>query len=137
MKFCYQCGRLTAGEPLFCSSCGRTYNVKLCPRLHVNPRSAEVCSQCGSRDLSTPQPRISFLWKVLEFLAKVFLGIVLAYISFAVLVALLQEPRIQSGLFILGILIGVLWWLWSELPEWFRKLVRRSLRRKERIHEHK
>jgi hypothetical protein len=73
----------------------------------VNPRSAEVCSQCGSRDLSTPQPKISFWWKVIEFLAKVFLGVALAYISVAVLVALLQEPQVQSGLVILGILIGV------------------------------
>ena len=64
MKYCYECGRVTAGEPLFCQFCGRTYNVKLCPRLHVNPRFAEVCSQCGSRDLSTPQPKVSVWWRI-------------------------------------------------------------------------
>ena len=31
MKYCYQCGRMTAGEPLYCQLCGRTYDVKLCP----------------------------------------------------------------------------------------------------------
>jgi hypothetical protein len=30
--------------------------VKFCPRLHPNPRGAEFCRRCGSRDLSLPQP---------------------------------------------------------------------------------
>ena len=58
MTYCYNCGHMTAGEPLFCGKCGRTYDVKLCPRLHPNPRGAEVCARCGSRELSTPQPKI-------------------------------------------------------------------------------
>jgi hypothetical protein len=135
MRYCYECGRLTAGEPLFCNSCGRSYDVKLCPRMHPNPRSAEVCSQCGSRDLSTPQPKVSFWWKAGELLVKVVAGIFLVYVSLMGFVALLQRPEVQGGLFVLGILLGILWWLWSELPEWFRKLVRRSLKRKERSHE--
>jgi uncharacterized membrane protein YvbJ len=135
MKFCYQCGRMTAGEPLFCSSCGRSYDVKLCPRLHANRRCAEVCSQCGSRELSTPQPRISIWWKVLEFLAKVFFGVLLVYLSLAGFVALVKTPQFQHALFVFGILIGLLWWLWSLLPEFFQKIVRRSLTRKERRHE--
>ena len=80
MKYCYECGRITAGEPRFCQFCGRTYDVKLCPRRHENPRFAEVCSQCGSRDLSTPQPKVSFLWRVLEFLARVMVGLLIAYV---------------------------------------------------------
>ncbi len=135
MKFCYQCGRMTAGEPLYCNSCGRSFDVKLCPRHHPNPRIAEVCSQCGSRELSTPQPRISVWWKVLEFLAKVISGVLLVYLTLAGFVALLKTPQFQNALIVFGILIGLLWWLWSLLPEWFRKLVRRSLRRKERGHE--
>jgi len=126
---------MTAGEPLFCSSCGRSYSVKLCPRLHANSRSAEVCSQCGSRELSTPQPRVSVWWKVLEFLAKIVFGVFLVYLTLAGFVALLTTPQFQNALFVFGILIGLLWWLWSLLPEWFRKLVRRSHRRKERGHE--
>jgi RNA polymerase subunit RPABC4/transcription elongation factor Spt4 len=135
MKFCYQCGRMTPGEPLYCNSCGRSYDVKLCPRAHVNPRSAEVCSQCGSREFSTPQPRVSVWWKVLEFLAKVVLGVFLVYLSLAGFLALLRTPQFQTALIVFGILMGLLWWLWSLLPEWFRKLVRRSIRRKERSHE--
>ena len=135
MKYCYQCGRLTAGEPLYCNSCGRSYNVKLCPRHHPNPRSAEVCSQCGSRELSTPQPRVSFWWKVLEVLVEIALGIVLVLVSLSAIVALLRMREVQNGLLMLAIPLALLWWLWSQLPEWFRKLVRRSLRRKERNHE--
>jgi hypothetical protein len=135
MKFCFQCGRVTPGEPLYCNSCGRSYDVKLCPRAHVNPRSAEVCSQCGSREFSTPQPRVSVWWKVLEFLAKVVLGVFLVYLSLAGFLALLRTPQFQTALIVFGILMGLLWWLWSLLPEWFRKLVWRSIRRKERSHE--
>jgi hypothetical protein len=69
MKYCYHCGRITTGEPLFCMFCGRTYDVKLCPRLHVNARFADCCSQCGSRELSTPQPKVSFYRKAAETLA--------------------------------------------------------------------
>jgi len=135
MKYCYQCGRATMGEPLFCQFCGRSYDVKLCPRQHPNPRYAEVCSQCGSRELSTPQPRVSFWWHVLEFLVRVFFGILLIYLSLAVLIALLKTPMVQAGLVCLGLLLLVLWALWMMLPEWFRKLVHRALRRKERRHE--
>jgi RNA polymerase subunit RPABC4/transcription elongation factor Spt4 len=135
MKYCYQCGRMTAGEPLFCSSCGRTYGVKLCPRLHANPRSADVCSQCGSRDLSTPEPRVSLWWKVAEFLVRVSLGALLALATVGLLLAMLRSPEVQNGLLVMAILVGLLWWLWSQLPDWFRKLVRRALKRKERGRE--
>jgi hypothetical protein len=135
MKFCYQCGRVTAGEPIFCGSCGRSFDVKLCPRLHQNPRYAEVCSRCGNRELSTPQPRVPFGWKILEFLVRVFLGVALVLVSIAVLLALLRRPEVQAGLIIIAIPLGVLWWLWSLLPEWFRKLIHKSIRRKERERE--
>lgn len=139
MKYCYQCGRMTAGDPLFCNTCGRSYNVKLCPRLHPNPRSAEVCSQCGNRELSQPQPRASFWSRVVACLVIGSAGLVLAYLFVAVLLELLREllakPEIQGGILGLAILLGLLAWLWSELPDWFRKLVRRLLKRKERSRE--
>jgi hypothetical protein len=135
MKFCYQCGRASAGDPLFCTKCGRTYGVRLCPRLHRNSRFAKVCSQCGSRELSQPEPAVSFWWKVLEFLLKVGFGALLVYLTLAGVAALLRMREVQSGLIVFGILVGLLWWLWSLIPEWIRKLVGRSLKRKERSDE--
>jgi hypothetical protein len=124
MKYCYQCGHMTAGEALFCNSCGRSYDVKLCPRLHVNPRSAECCSQCGSRELSTPQPKIPMYLRLVALLARLGLGLLLFYATLSLLVALLRSPQVQQSLVAMGLLLVVLWVLWSKLPDWFREAIR-------------
>jgi RNA polymerase subunit RPABC4/transcription elongation factor Spt4 len=134
MRYCYHCGRLTPGEPLFCQNCGRTYDVKLCSRLHVNSRSAEVCSHCGSRDLSTPQPKVPLWTKAFEFFLRGVVAILSLFLGLVILLALLKgilgSPRGQLALLVLGFLALALYWLWETLPEWIRKLVRRSLGRK-------
>jgi predicted amidophosphoribosyltransferase len=135
MKFCYQCGKASAGDPLFCTKCGRTYDVRLCPRLHRNSRFAKACSQCGSRELSQAQPQVSLWGRVLEFLAKVAVGVFLVYVSLTALLDILRRPQFQAGLLIVGVLIGLLWWVWSQLPEWFRKLVWRSSKHREHDRE--
>ena len=127
MKYCYECGRMTAGEPRYCQFCGRTYDVKLCPRRHENPRFAEVCAQCGSRELSTPQPKVPVLWRALELLARVTVGLLIVYVLLSFLVGLLSEPRTSDALLALGLLLCALWILWTMLPDWFRRLVRKSL----------
>lgn len=123
---------------MFCNFCGRSYDVKLCARLHANPRSAEACSQCGSRDLSTPQPKVSIWWRALAYLVRGLLAILLVLASLAVVIAFLSEalrqPVIQKGLLALGILIGLLWFLWSQLPQWFREVLHRAIRHKEDRH---
>ena len=124
MKYCYQCGHMTAGEPLFCNSCGRSYDVKLCPRLHQNPRSAECCSQCGSRELSTPQPKIPMYLRLLAILARLGLGLLLFYATLSLVVAMLRSPEVQQSLVAMGLLLLVLWILWTRLPDWFRESIR-------------
>src|SRR5260370_33279683 len=81
MKICYHCGRVTEGKPLFCNHCGRSYNVKLCPKLPPNPRRAEACSLCGSRNLSIPQNKLPLWFKPLMLLLSVIPGIGLLVIS--------------------------------------------------------
>jgi RNA polymerase subunit RPABC4/transcription elongation factor Spt4 len=134
MKCCYNCGRITPGEPLFCNSCGRSYNVKLCPRLHPNPRNAEACSQCGSRDLSTPQPRVPFSVRLAAFFLSLLPGLILTLLSVlavALLVrALFESPNLLLALVFLGVALGILWWMWEQVPLWFRKAIRRLLQRK-------
>jgi hypothetical protein len=124
MKYCYQCGKMTAGEPLYCGTCGRTYDVKLCPRSHVNPRGAEVCSKCGSRELSTPQPKVPMSLRLLALLARLGLGLLLFYASLSLVIALLRTREVQQLMVAFGMLLAVLWWLWSKLPDWFQEAIR-------------
>ena len=127
MKYCYECGRITAGEPRYCQFCGRTYDVKLCPRRHENPRFAEVCSQCGSRELSSPQPKVSPVWKVMEFLARMMVALLIVYVLLSFVYGLATTPQTGDALIALGLLLGALFILWTMLPDWFKRLVRRSL----------
>jgi hypothetical protein len=135
MKFCYQCGHVTAGKPLFCSFCGRTFDVKLCPRLHANPRFADVCSQCGSRELSRPQPKVALWWRVLALLLQIALGSFLVFLTLEFVAGILKTEFVQNAMVVLGLLLMALWAVWIVLPEWLRKLLHRLLRRKEERHE--
>lgn len=134
MRYCYYCNQITTGKPLFCNHCGRSYNVKLCPRLHANPRSAEVCSQCGSRDLSTPQPRVPLWVPIVEFLLSLAPGLVLAAITAGVIgfivVELVRNTQMLLPILFLGAALGVLWWVWSQLPSWLRTAIYRMLKRR-------
>lgn len=127
MKYCYECGRMTAGAPRYCQFCGMTYDVKLCPRRHENPRFAEVCSQCGSRELSTPQPKVSSLWRVMEFLARVLIGLLVVYVLLSFLYGMFTTPRVADALVALALLLAALLILWGMVPSWFKSLVRKSL----------
>jgi hypothetical protein len=115
---------MTAGEPLYCNFCGCTYDVKLCARKHVNPRTAEVCSECGSRDLSTPQPKVPPTWSVLSFVARVVVGLLLAYVVLAGLYEFLTRPQLENELLSLAFLGLALWFIWGMLPHWLRRIVR-------------
>lgn len=110
--------------------------MKLCPRLHLNPRYAACCSQCGSRDLSTPQPRVPLWWKAFGFLLKVSLGVLFVYLGLALLAPLAQglltSDRAQSILLVFGFLFISLLWLWHAIPEWLKKLLRKGFGRKGR-----
>ena len=127
MKYCYECGRITAGEPRYCQFCGRTYDVKLCPRRHENPRYAEVCSQCGSRELSTPQPKVSAFWKVAEVFVRGVLGLLVVYVVLSFLYGMVSTPQTGNALLALVFLLVPLVILWGLIPDWFKRLVRRSL----------
>ena len=136
MKYCYQCGHMTSGEPLFCLFCGASYDAKLCPRLHVNPRYAEVCSQCGSRDLSVPQPKVPFWGKILVALVTVLLWIVLLTFTFLLALVFLKQvftsPNLLGDLIGIAFILALLWWIWMQIPLWMRKTMHRLLRGKDK-----
>jgi hypothetical protein len=87
------CGHTTGGEPRFCNFCGRSYDMKLCPKLHVNPRLAEACSQCGTRDLSTPQPKVPLRWLVFAFLSRWLSAAVLFLLSLQLISRMIEDLR--------------------------------------------
>ena len=129
MRFCNNCKRLSPGRDPFCSGCGSTYDVKLCPRLHVNPRAAVLCSQCGSRELSTPQPKLPVLVRLMR---TVHLGLLLllALVLYAGFYAyrLVTDPNNLQSLMCVGISLGLLLYLWMSLPRPIRNGVRKAAR---------
>jgi hypothetical protein len=131
MKYCYACGKTTAAEPLFCNFCGRSYDQKVCPRLHLNPRRADVCSRCGSRNLSTPQPRVPILWRIIGVLIVgftcAFLVVVTLGLVFVIAAPLLSGRLVPFLSYASAGLIAILWALWSVLPDAIRSVVQRSL----------
>jgi hypothetical protein len=132
MKYCFNCNTITAGEPLFCDSCGASYDVKLCPRMHPNRRSAEACSQCGSRDLSTPQPKVPLWAKALLRLVPILFAGLLGIVSFAFLADFLQSLRNHPDVaFVLAVSIGFLWWCWSQIPRSIRQFIYRLIKRRD------
>jgi RNA polymerase subunit RPABC4/transcription elongation factor Spt4 len=134
MKLCFSCGRVTAGTPSYCHYCGKTYNVRLCSRGHINPRSANVCSQCGSKEMSTPQRKIPFLLKPLIFLLSHLVGIILIFSLVGFLVffvyKLFIDPNGLLPLMCLGLLLGLLFFVWMMLPNFIRSPIKWLFRRK-------
>jgi RNA polymerase subunit RPABC4/transcription elongation factor Spt4 len=120
MRYCHNCHRLTANKPLFCSNCGCTYGVKLCPRLHVSPKAAQICSQCGSRDLSTPHPKIPILLRPFVVLldagpAVLILFALCIWVVFYIR-QLLNDPNSLLPLLLIALTLGGLLYGWMRLP---------------------
>jgi hypothetical protein len=133
MRYCNHCRRITTGEPLFCNFCGRSYDYKLCAHRHPNPRHAEVCSQCGSRELSVPHPHTPFWLSCLLGLLKIFPGIILLLLSVMFLVGLVQvlttNQQLLFQVLLIGLFLGFVWWLYMQLPHFLRKLISKLLGR--------
>ena len=134
MKYCFNCGHRAAGEPLFCNFCGRSYNRKLCPRLHPNPRRAQACSQCGSRDLSTPGPRLPWWAPLLEFALTSIPGSLLSVASGTTLIAIGGSLFVNPGALrtdsLAATILAILWGFWTRIPDWFREAMYDHLTRK-------
>ena len=125
--YCYFCGHLTPGEPAFCNYCGRSYDVKRCPRLHANPRGADVCSKCGSRELSTPQPKVPASWKLLAILVRLGAGLALFAATLTFLVIVARSRQLEQALVGIGLVLVSLWLAFTKLPDWLQEAIRRAV----------
>ncbi len=134
MRYCTSCRHLTPGTPLFCTFCGHSFDVRLCPRLHVNPRGAQVCAQCGSRDLSQPQPGASLLTHLFTFGIRLLPGALLLVFSVAVFLAfvhaVLTNEQVQGQLVVLLLLLGICWWVYMQLPGPVKRMLQRVVKRR-------
>lgn len=134
MRLCTNCLQITIGKPLFCNRCGSSYNVKLCPKLHVNPRPAKVCASCGSKDLSTPQPKASLFLIPLIFLIRMGPGLLLLIALCIYLVfyipRLISDPNNLLPMMSLGLLLSALFVGWMMLPSFLKRFFARLFKGK-------
>ena len=63
---------------------------------------------------------------------KGLLGVFFVAASLALIVAALLRREVHEGLIALALLVGVLWFLWSMLPNWFRLFIRWALKGKKK-----
>jgi RNA polymerase subunit RPABC4/transcription elongation factor Spt4 len=141
MRYCNQCHKITPGEPLFCNFCGRSYNLKLCPHRHPNPRSAEICSQCGSRDLSMPHPRVPLWLAPLLLILSTLPGLVLIGVTLLFLIgfvnAMASSPQLLLQFMLVGLMLAFLWYLYMHLPRFLRRFLTRLFSHSQRDdHDH-
>lgn len=117
---------------MFCTFCGSTYDVKLCPRLHPNPRYAEVCAQCGSREMTAPQPKIplplKFLILILRVTPKFLFWSLLLSATLLFCHWLLTDPAGQRLLVCILLLTGSFFIAWKLLPPSMQRLLRSAAR---------
>ena len=136
MRYCNHCHRITPGEPLFCNFCAHSYDFKLCPHRHPNPRNAEACSQCGSRELSTPHPRVPLWLAPLVALLSVFPGLLLLGLTLLFVIglinALVSNQQLLFQFMLVGLMLAFLWYLYMHLPAFLRRFITRLFRRSHR-----
>jgi hypothetical protein len=60
----------------------------------------------------------------MALMARLVLGLLLFYASLELLIALARSEAVQQFLVAFGILLGILWALWSKLPDWSREALR-------------
>ena len=123
MRYCPHCHRLNPGRPIICHFCGRTWYVRLCPRHHINPASAQYCGECGSMDLTeTAGPRPWGIYS-LKIMIVAVLCLVIFLLGRSFLLSLRGEALslIMRYIVVLILLIGAYMIVLSALPSSIKK----------------
>lgn len=114
MKYCFHCKHLNIGKPQYCPYCGHTFNIKLCPRGHINAPNNLICGECGSEDLS--ESALSPLW-----IKKVKWGLLFFIVIIIITNIKLIIQFIVLFLLMVFIFIGFMSFISNWLPEPFNK----------------
>jgi len=119
MRRCTSCFHYSRGHPAYCPRCGRTYSVRLCPRGHINGRSAQYCTDCGSDDLSTPAAPETWLSRVSHWILMGFVIVTVVITLFAFIASVfvsIDWSQVAPRLVAMVLMIGLLQWLMTLLP---------------------
>ncbi|MBI1934792.1 zinc ribbon domain-containing protein [Candidatus Peregrinibacteria bacterium] len=125
MKRCTYCFRYSLSTSPYCNHCGRSFNVRLCSRGHINRRDALFCAECGSGDLSTPAPPASFLFHLSQWTLRLVIGFAIAVALFSLVAGLLYSldwSAIGPRLVLLAFMLLFLYWTTMLLPGPVRKV---------------
>ena len=60
----------------------------------------------------------------------ILLGMASVAIGLAAIIAILKRPDMIVALALLTIPFGILWWTWSQVPQWFRSQIYKVLKRR-------
>jgi hypothetical protein len=127
MKRCNNCFRFSLGKPLFCSYCGRSYGIRICPRGHTSARLAQFCPTCGSAELSTPAPLPSLLSRVSLGVVVFFVVALILLVLASVVASIIESTKFSvfaQPLTLLAVVIAILYWSTTLLPGRVRKVRR-------------
>lgn len=100
--------------------------------MHSNPREARVCSECGSNDLTTPQPKLPFLLRLALATLDVVPGVALLLVSVIFFIAdlyvLVKRPDLQFRYMLFGLVLGLVWLGYMDLMNALRHKLHRRIR---------
>lgn len=119
MKRCNACFRYALDDPRYCPNCGRSYDVRICVRGHLNPRTVQFCTECGSDDLSTPAPPEGLLGRLSRWVlvGAVYFFVAIVGISLVLgLLASLDLRDLTEPLLMLALMLAFLYWTTTLLP---------------------
>lgn len=109
MRYCPHCERLSPGKPVICHYCGRSWQVRLCPRGHANPWDANFCGTCGNTDLTETAGALPGWMRFWIWFGIIILALGLIQVLPRLLEALAQE--LLPVLFLLALVAALFSWL--------------------------
>jgi hypothetical protein len=121
MKFCRNCRKFNAGEPVRCRYCRAGLIGRLCPRNHVNPVDSQLafCGECGQ-----PLERECGAGTSLVRVSAIVLGgLMMLFVLSALLCSSEVQGQLLGMLVVFAIIILGLRFAFGLLPAWARNLL--------------